>query len=329
MSPEKFFDTRFFSGRTVLVTGARGFIGCHLCSELLRQGAIVHATSRTEQPGDHRLLWHLADCSHPATAMDLVDRIQPDVIFHLAGYVNGGRDLAHVRPSLEANYLATVNLLLAVTKLQNCRVVLANSLEEPDVSETQRAPCSPYAASKFAATTYARMFHALYGTHVAITRIAMGYGPGQWDLKKLVPYVTLSLLREKAPDLSSGERRCDWIYIQDVVCGMLLAATSSRCAGQTVDLASGTLTSLRTVVLEIVDLLGSSIAPNFGALPDRPLERLRPADIATTKALTGWQPSTSLRAGLASTVDWYRSRFEEEIYERKGVSGCDQHQHLH
>ena len=237
MSPEKFdSDTGFFCGRTVLVTGARGFIGCHLCSELLRQGAIVHASSRMEQAGDRSLLWHVADCSHPATAMDLVDRIKPDVIFHLAGYVNGGRDLKHVRPTLEANYLATVNLLLAVEKLQNCRVVLANSLEEPDVSETAGAPCSPYAASKFASTIYARMFHALYGTHVAITRIAMGYGPGQWDLKKLVPYVILSLLQGKAPDLSSGERRgCDWIYIQDMVCGMLLAASSSRCAGQTVD----------------------------------------------------------------------------------------------
>jgi nucleoside-diphosphate-sugar epimerase len=249
--------------------------------------------------------------------MDLVARIQPDVIFHLAGYVNGGRDLKHVMPSLEANYLATVNLLMAVTKLQNCRIVLANSLEEPAVSETEGAPCSPYAASKFAATIYARMFYALYGTHVAITRIAMGYGPGQWDLKKLVPYVILSLLRGKAPELSSGKRRCDWIYIQDVVYGMLLAASSSRCAGQTIDLASGTLSSLRTVVLQITDLLGSSIAPNFGALPDRPLERLRPADIETTKALTGWQPSTSLRAGLAATVEWYRSRFEEETCEKE------------
>jgi len=261
--------------------------------------------------------------------VDLVSQIQPDVVFHLAGYVNGGRDAQHVMPSLQANCLATVNLLLAVTKLQNCRLVLANSLEEPDTSEVETAPCSPYAASKFASTIYARMFHALYGTHVAITRIAMGYGPGQWDLKKLIPYVILSLLQRKAPDLSSGKRRCDWVYIKDVVHGMLLAASSPCCAGKTIDLASGTLTSLRTVVLHIVDLLGSTVTPNFGALPDRQLERLRPADIETTKTLTGWEPSTSLRAGLAATIEWYRSQFEEETYERKGVLSCDQYQHLH
>jgi nucleoside-diphosphate-sugar epimerase len=290
---------------------------------------MVHASSRTGQGSDRNLYGHVGDCSRLSTAMDLVQGIQPDVIFHLAGYVNGGRGLEHVAPSLEANCVATVNLLLAAAKLQNCRLVLANSLEEPDVSEAGAAPCSPYAAAKFASTIYARMFHALYGTHVVITRIAMGYGPGQWDSKKLVPYVIRSLLNGKAPDLSSGNRCCDWIYIEDVIRGMLLAASSPRCAGQTIDLASGTLTSLRTVVLHIVELLGSSISPNFGALPDRPLERLRPADIQTTEALTGWRPSTALRAGLAATVQWYRSRFEEEAFDRKGISSCDQYQHLH
>jgi nucleoside-diphosphate-sugar epimerase len=292
-----------------------------VCNELLRQGAVVHATSRSGQPGDGRLYWHVADFSKPAAAMDVITRIQPEVIFHLAGYVNGARDLSHVMPSFEANCLATVNLLLVATKLQDCRVVLAHSLEEPDVSEAENAPCSPYAASKFAGTVYARMFHALYGTHVAITRIAMGYGPGQWDSKKLIPYVILSLLKGKAPDLSSGKRCCDWVYIEDVVRGMLLAASSPRCAGQTLDLASGALTSLRTVVLQIVELLGSSITPNFGALPDRPLERLRPADIEKTRALTGWEPATSLHAGLAATIEWYR--------QERSLSCEHQYQHLH
>jgi nucleoside-diphosphate-sugar epimerase len=308
-----------FAGQIVLVTGARGFIGTHLVATLRRQGAIVHATSRAPQAHTTEATWHVADLSDPAAAADLLRRIGPKLIFHLAGHVEGGRALAHVLPSLEANCLSTIRLLQAATEFGDCRVVLANSLEEPSAEEVESAPCSPYAASKYAGTIYARMFHRLYGTPVAITRIAMGYGPGQWDLGKLVPHVILSLLRGRAPDLSSGERRCDWIYVDDIVSGLLAAARAPRCDGETVDLASGELTSLRTVVLAIVDLMGTDISPNFGARSDRPLERVRPADVEKSHRLAGWRPAVSLRDGLASTVHWYRARFEAGGFDRDDV----------
>jgi nucleoside-diphosphate-sugar epimerase len=307
-----------FAGQVVLVTGARGFIGTHLVTALCRQGAMVHATSRARQAHTNEATWHVADLSAAGAAADLLRRTGPTLIFHLAGHVEGGRALAHVLPSLEANCLSTIRLLQAATEFGGCRVVLANSLEEPSADEGENAPCSPYAASKYASTIYARMFHELYGTPVTITRIAMGYGPGQWDVRKLVPHVILSLLRDRAPDLSSGDRRCDWIYIDDVVGGLLAAARAESCNGETIDLASGELTSLRSVVLTILDLLRTEVAPNFGALTDRPLERLRPADVEKSYRLAGWRPTTSLRDGLASTVQWYRTRFEAGGFDRDG-----------
>lgn len=298
------------AGQTVLVTGARGFIGTRLVASLCRQGAILHATSRARQTPTGAVTWHVADLSDAAGLDGLLRRIRPSVIFHLAGHVEGGRDLEHVVPSLQANCLNAISLLKSATELGDVRVVLANSLEEPGAFEADAAPCSPYAAAKYASTIYARMFHQLYGTPVAITRISMAYGPGQWAVEKLVPYVILSLLRGEAPNLSSGERQCDWIYIDDVIDGLLAVARSPRCDGQTIDLACGELTSIRTVVLNIVDLMRTDMGPNFGAVPDRPLERRRPADVETAHALAGWRPTTSLRDGLAATVEWYRAQFD-------------------
>jgi UDP-glucose 4-epimerase len=105
---------------------------------------------------------------------------------------------------MAANQAAAVNLLTAVAKsAPAARVVLAGSLEEPHQPD-DLTPSSPYAAAKWAATAYARMFAALWDVRVSVVQIAMAYGPGQFDATKLVPYAALALLRGDAVRLSSG-----------------------------------------------------------------------------------------------------------------------------
>jgi nucleoside-diphosphate-sugar epimerase len=76
------------------------------------------------------------------------------------------------------------------------------------------------------------MFHALYHTPVTILRLYMVYGPGQQDLRKLVPYVTLALLKGEMPRVSSGVREVDRIYVDDVAAGYLAAATATGVEGE-------------------------------------------------------------------------------------------------
>ena len=154
------------------------------------------------------------------------------------------------------------------------------------------------------------MFRALYGISVVNAKIFMVYGPGQSDHTKLIPYVTTSLLRGEAPRLSSGVRLVDWIYVDDVVHGLIGCAQMPGIDGSTVELGSGELLSIREVVQQLSDLLASTVDAQFGALPDRPLERVKKANIGESYELIGWQPSTSLRAGLACTVEWYKKQAE-------------------
>jgi UDP-glucose 4-epimerase len=301
-----------FFGQKILVTGGSGFIGSHLCRRLRRDGAEVHAISRAQHASDgNGLYWWQVDLAEAEEIQKLVRTIKPDVIFHLASHVAGARELDLVIPTFRSNLMSTVNLLTAISEMGCRRIVLAGSMEEPELESAQAIPSSPYAAAKWASSAYARMFHALYQLPVVILRVFMVYGPGQWDVRKLIPYVILSLLRGEAPKLTSGERQIDWVYVEDVIEGLLAAARSPHVEGYTIDIGSGELVPIQTIVEHLVCLINPQIQPLFGTVPNRPLEQIRVANTENAAALMGWEPVTSLEDGLKRTVDWYAQRLRE------------------
>jgi nucleoside-diphosphate-sugar epimerase len=301
-------STSPFRGREVLITGASGFFGHHLLRRLAREGCEPHAIALEHDPSDRDLArWWQADLTDAAAVEDVVRSARPDLVVHLAGHVSGKRELEQVLPAFRGNLLATINLLTAATRTGCSRIVLAGSMEEPGPAEGDAIPGSPYAAAKWAASGYARMFHALYGLPVVILRVFMTYGPAQNDLTKIVPYVTTSLLRGESPLLSSGRRPVDWIYVEDVVDAIEAACGAPGIEGLSLDVGSGSLVTIRELVERLAAIIDPRASLRFGALEDRPLERPRVADVERTRAATGWRPATGLDAGLARTVDWYRA----------------------
>src|SRR5919106_1222079 len=289
----------------VLVTGASGFIGGHICRRLRAEEADVHAVSRAVRDSAG-VRWWQADLTDADAAPQLVGRIRPDTIYHLAGYPSGSRSLDAVLPSLQHNLVATVNVLIAAARSECGMVLLSGSLEEPEPGTEEPVPTSPYAAAKHAAGSFGRMFVALERLPVVNLRPFTVYGPGQVDRTKLVPYVVTSLLRGERPKLSSGTRPLDWVYVEDVADAFLMAARRPDLAGQTIDLGSGELVTIRSIVEQIVETMGTMIEPQFGAWPDRPLEIVRVADVEQTRARLGWQLRTSLSDGLVATVEWFQ-----------------------
>jgi nucleoside-diphosphate-sugar epimerase len=133
----------------------------------------------------------------------------------------------------------------------------------------------------------------------------MVYGPAQPDVKKLIPYVTLALLRGEDPELASGTRLVDWIYVDDVVDAFVLAAATERAAGEVLDIGSGTRVSIRDTVELLAKLAGGTAEPRFGAIPDRPLDAPQVSDPAAAHEVLGWRPTTMLTDGLRQTIAWY------------------------
>ena len=300
---------QFFNHQRILVTGASGFIGTHLCRCLVKNGAEVHAISRTKHyDKTNGLHWWQADLAEVSIVRDLFVAIQPAIIFHLASHVAGARESHVVLPTFRSNLMSTVNLLTVASDIGCKRIVIVGSMEEPDLENPESIPCSPYAAAKWASSAYARMFHALFQLPVVILRVFMVYGPGQQNLHRLIPYVILSLLQGEAPKLSSGQRQIDWIYVEDVVAAFLAAAQVANIEGSTIDVGSGTLVSIETIVEQLVQLINPQVRPLFGALVDRPLEQVKVANIVKAYATMKWQPVTSLEVGLQRAVDWYAQR---------------------
>lgn len=295
------------AGTRVLLTGGSGFIGRHLLARLDACGAEIHATTRGAAPALLPSTWHTLDLADAAAVDALVEKVKPEVVFHLASHVAGSRDLSLVLPTFLGNLASTVYLMSALARVGGCsRFVQAGSLEEPE--EAEAVPASPYAAAKLGATAYVRMFHHLYGLPIVIARLFMVYGPGPQDEKKLVPYTIKSLLRGETPSFSSGVRPVDWVYVEDVADGLLRLATAEGLVGGRVDLGRGELFTVRQVVEELFRQLAPDKTPSFGGLGDRPSEQVRSADHAATAARLGWAPPTPLAEGLRRTIAYFGSR---------------------
>jgi nucleoside-diphosphate-sugar epimerase len=295
----------------VAVTGASGFIGGHLVDRLCNLGADVYGIARSESSFSHERY-------HPV-ALDLVrynavkrtlGALKPDFIFHLASYVMGAPDLRHVIPAFRANLASCVHVLSACAEkdVAKHRIVLTGSLVEPPPEYMEIVPSSPYAAAKWAASSYARMFHALYDLPTTIARVFMVYGPAQRDESKLVPYFVKTLLAGRSPKLTSGTRLIDWIYVSDVVDGFIAIATTPGIEGQSIDLGSGQLIATRDFVTKIAELVGTPLRPEIGTLPDRPMEPVFRADVEMSFRKVGWRPRTSLEQGLTEVIRYYRRR---------------------
>jgi nucleoside-diphosphate-sugar epimerase len=186
------------------------------------------------------------------------------------------------------------------------RIVVAGSAEEPVGNEV---PASPYAAAKASATLYFRMFHRVYQLPVVIVRPFVAYGPRQ-AVTKLIPHAITALLQGKSPELASGRRICDFVFVTDVVRGLCQAGLTDAAVGRTLDLGNGVATTIREAIELVAEMTGTGAKPVFGALPDRVADDLRIADLASTRSVLGWEPKWPLRAGFEATIDWYRQELK-------------------
>lgn len=292
------------------MTGASGFVGAPLCRHLVAAGAEVHAVGRAPArpprvPATAR--WWRADLTDEHAVRTLVGAVRPRVVLHLASAVTGARDLDQVVPTFRAGLAATVHVLVAAAEHAVPRVVMTGSMEEP--ADLAEPPASPYAAAKLGARAYGQLVAAHHGVDVVHLRTFMVYGPDQPDERKLVPATVLSLLRGEPPRISSGVRRVDWVYVDDVVEALVAAASAPLPPGfTTVDVGTGRTATVRDVVDRLVALVDPSLAPEVGAVADRPHEVEPVADPAPAARLLGWSPRVDLDEGLRHTVDWYRGR---------------------
>ena len=297
-----------FSGKRIVVTGASGFIGSHLCDALVESGAKVYSFDRIVFQESLYLKYQSrqVDLTNWVQVKTELAEIRPDIIYHLAAIVTAKQDMNLVLPMLQNNLVGTVNLLLSASETGCDRVVLIGSAEETDDSH----PGSPYAASKSAANLYAKLFTHVYGLPIVVLRLFMVYGPRQNE-EKLIPYSILSLLQNKVPTLSSPEREVDFIYIRDVIRGLLMAGSHPNLENNVIELGTGDAFKIKDVINLISQLLEVNGGPVIISEHNRFEEKNLIVNSDSARTVLGWQPQWSLKDGLVETISWYRQKMEK------------------
>jgi UDP-glucose 4-epimerase len=286
------------AGKKVLITGAGGFIGRKLASQLVQKGAEVHGTSRNERNGDPLpITWWQGSFEDIDRARAILNDVKPNIIFHLSGMATAINSVEYILPTYHSLVTSTVNTLSLAADMGCERILVVGSTNEPSGQD----PNSPYSAAKWASSMYAGLFHRLYKMPIVIARASVGYGPGQAPTK-LIPYVISQVINGESPKLSSGSWKTDWIYIDDMIEGIMRCATERGIEGLTLDIGTGQVTSVREIVEKIIALLEPSIKPEFGAVPDRFTEHTPVANTEYTWDKIRWRASVNIDHGLRRTV---------------------------
>jgi len=297
--------------RSIFLTGATGFIGSRLVDALLNAGcdltALVLPGEVERLPRSVRAV--LGDITDTDAVARALDAARPEGIFHLAavGTTDTGLPMAE---ACRVNVGGMIALLEAVRRLDAVErlVVIGTSYEYgARRSDDGVDPFNTYSASKVAAWAYARAAYNAWGLPVVSVRPFQVYGPGQ-RREALVPAAICAALRGTDFRMTGGEQQRDFIYVEDVVGGLLAAMAAPAIEGRVLDLGTGTLSRILDVVQRIWDLTGSQGRILAGALPYRAGEvPAIPADAQRTRLLTGWDARVPLDEGLSLTIDALRA----------------------
>ena len=305
------------TGRKMLVTGAAGFVGSHLCRALSDAG---HAVIAADLP--RAGWWRHEELAIPATRVhcDLADvravaalaRRGPfDTVFHLASTVDVRRDKALVGRMLETDLRATAHVLTTLAPKAR-RVVLAGTCEEygdgpAPFRETQReVAVSPYAWSKISATHLGQLFAKAFDAPVVVVRPFLTYGPLQTSTM-LVPAAIRAALAGARLKMTRGDQTREFNYVTDIVAGLIAVAGAPGVVGHVINLGSGRPTRVATLARLVYKLCNSAAAPKLGALPYRIGETMRFfSDTRRARKLVRWTPRTTLVDGLRLTIAWVR-----------------------
>lgn len=315
-----------------LITGITGFAGSHLAELLLGQGdcevhGLIRWRSRTENIEAIRDQLHLHHCDlrDAASVLEVITRVRPDQVYHLAAQSFVPMSWTAPAETLTTNIIGQTNLFEAIRSaglVDTCRVQIAGSSEEygmvlPEetpIKETNPLrPLSPYGVSKVAQDLMAYQYHQSYGLKVIRTRGFNHTGPRRGDVfatSNFARQVALVEAGKQPPVISVGNLDAvrDFTDVRDTVRAYRLALEKGE-PGEVYNVATGRGWKIGAVLDILLGLTKSKIEVK----PDP--ARMRPSDVelllgdaGRLKACTGWEPEYDFERTLTDLLDYWRDR---------------------
>lgn len=317
-----------------VISGAAGFIGSHLCDELVEAGHEVVALDNLIT-GHRENVAHLAskrsftfieqDVSEPFEVEGKIDRVM-----HLASLASPVDYLARPIETLESGSTAT-RRMLDLARKHNARFLLTSTsecygdpLEHPQ-AETYWGNVNPvglrscYDESKRYAEALTMAYHRTYGLRTNIARIFNTYGPRMAlnDGRVVPAFIDQALRGADLTVFGDGSQTRSFCYVSDLVAGLLLLSESEE--RYPVNLGNPAEITIREFADTIRARFDNTIGIEYKPLPaDDP--KLRRPDIAKARRVLGWAPKISLAEGLTVTIDYFRNKAQSESRDSLDVA---------
>jgi UDP-glucose 4-epimerase len=300
----------------IAITGVAGFIGANLAKTLIEADLDVLGIDnlsyglRENIPAGVK--FHNRDIRDSRIEKLFVGA---DVVFHLAAKNCISDCQADPRETADINVTGTINVFEAARRAGVRKIIYAESSALYEGSsifptlESELRPETFYAVSKSAAMNFAEAYRRFFGMTITALRYFCVYGPVQ-DYRRTVPPVMsafiIKLLKGERPVIyGTGEKRRDFVYVDDVNDFHLLCLRDPRTDNETYNLGSGENHSILEIYDRVSKLLGVRLEPEFK--PDLPGEaQITLADISKASAL-GWKPKTDLETGLLRSIEYIKS----------------------
>jgi dTDP-glucose 4,6-dehydratase len=326
--------------KRILVTGGAGFIGGALVRKLLEaSNSEIYNIDYLNYASDEITLTSLKDkysqyhhykidLSNQIEVDNIIHKIAPDLIFHLAAESHVDRSIANPNIFLESNIIGTYNLLeasrdywdsLQSTKKYNFRILHISTDEVfGSISGTEKFnefsrydPRSPYSASKASSDHLMKAWYFTYGLPIIITNCTNNFGPFQFP-EKLIPLTICNALDQKDIQIyGDGKNIRDWLFVDDHINALLIVAEKgligeSYCIGGSNERNNIEIVNSICSILDEMIPLNKSYSKFIKFINDRPGHDKRYAiDSSKIRNELGWKPKIDFDKRILETVKWY------------------------
>ena len=317
------------NGRKVLVTGAGGFIGSHLCEALIETGAMVRALVRYNSSNLHGMLELLPKNIYreiEIVAGDVRDSFFMDktvadcaTVLHLAALIAIPYSYEAPESYVHTNIMGTLNVLQACLRHEVERVVHVSTSEVYGTAQytpiDEKHPLqgqSPYSASKIAADKMAESFHLSFALPIVTIRPFNCFGPRQ-SARAFIPAMISQILTNETIVCGSLEPYRDYTFVKDTAAGLVAGATVPGIEGLTINVGSGkkiTMEKLLDLIMRRMGVERKICRTDERKRPQKSEVHELICDNAKAKELLDWAPFHSLEKGLDETIAYVQANIE-------------------